>query len=514
MHAFHALRRAALAAPLLARALSAPPSSLSLTRSLAPKLLDFGEVHEPTSTRVLETFATPEEIYAAFADAGVDVELRDGDAPQDAAALERACGVTLSHSVRTRHPLFLNQLYGGVDDASLAGEWLVAAANTNAHTFEVAPVFTVVERAVIARVAALAGWGAGADGLTTPGGSTSNLYGLHLAAHKADPNRRSRGAAGGPTLVAFVSGDSHYSFKKSCRVLGLGDDNVIAVPTDAEGRMRGDALTSAVADAKAAGKTPFFVGSTAGTTVRGAFDAIDEVAAICEAEGLWHHVDGSWGGSALWDADASARWLKGIEKCDSFVVNPHKLMNVALSCSVFVTAPKNAGALVATNAAEAPYLFQPDKANTDLDAGDRTIMCGRRPDAFKLWLMWKAIGDVGMAHRVQRCLELAAHVRKRVVEATDGSLELVFGGGDFANVLFRAVPPKLREHRDPEALGRVAPLVKKRMQERGDALVGFQAQGGEVNFFRLVITQGETLTEAMLDTMLETMVAYAAEDEH
>ena len=76
MHAFHALRRAALAAPLLARALSAPPSSLSLTRSLAPKLLDFGEVHEPTSTRVLETFATPEEIYAAFADAGVDAPRR------------------------------------------------------------------------------------------------------------------------------------------------------------------------------------------------------------------------------------------------------------------------------------------------------------------------------------------------------------------------------------------------------------------------------------------------------
>eukprot|EP00629_Pelagomonadales_sp_RCC1024_P012366 CAMPEP_0119282844 /NCGR_PEP_ID=MMETSP1329-20130426/27402_1 /TAXON_ID=114041 /ORGANISM="Genus nov. species nov., Strain RCC1024" /LENGTH=196 /DNA_ID=CAMNT_0007283509 /DNA_START=111 /DNA_END=698 /DNA_ORIENTATION=+ len=194
-----ALRRGASFAALYlmnassARALST--GRLPLTRLLVPDLLDAGEAaaEDPAGTLVLDNFATPGEVEAAFAASGVPIAL-DGHA-HDAEALRAACATTLQYSVKTRHPLFLNQLYGGVDDASLAGEWLVCAANTNAHTYEVAPVFTLVEREVVRRVGELAGWGAGTDGLTTPGGSASNLYAVHMAAHAADPGRRTRGAA-------------------------------------------------------------------------------------------------------------------------------------------------------------------------------------------------------------------------------------------------------------------------------------------------------------------------------
>ena len=87
----------------------------------------------------------------------------------------------LDYSVRTGHPLFFNQLYARPEPAAVAGEWLVAAATTNVHTYEVAPVFTLVEAEVVAKMAALVGYGAAdAEGLFVPGGSSANLYGAFV----------------------------------------------------------------------------------------------------------------------------------------------------------------------------------------------------------------------------------------------------------------------------------------------------------------------------------------------
>jgi len=504
-------------------------AGLGLTRKLVPRLLDFGETSCDETARVVE-FASPEEIVAAFEAGGVSMALSAGEPAHSEEQLVAACEIPLKYAVKTRHPLFLNQLYGGVDDAALAGEWLVSMCNTNAHTYEVAPVFTLVERAVVKRLGELNGW-SGADGLSTPGGSASNLYGMHMAAHAADPDRRTRGARGGPELCAFVSADAHYSYLKASRIMGLGDDNLISVPVDADGRVRGDALKQAMDAARGKGKVPFFVGSTAGTTVRGAFDAIDECQDVADAapEKIWHNVDGSWGGAAIFSPKYKERWLNGLDRVDSFVFNPHKLMNVALSCSFFLTNPKNDGALAATNGAKANYLFQPDKKYVEMDTGDKTIQCGRRPDAFKFWLMWKRLGDEGLRIRMDECVRLAEHVTARVARsmAEDGALELVCAPHSFTNVLFRVVPPSLRvpraagepANRAPDAeaaLGKAAPYIKGAMQRDGQALVGFQEYGDakygneEINFFRLVIAQGDRLTTDLLDKVLDDMLAHAA----
>ena len=528
MHARRVIRRVALCGCV--RALSLPRSGLSLTKSLAPTLIDFGESSSASTVedKVMK-FASPSEIEAAFASAGVSIGLAGQEAHDDD-ELMVACSKALEYSVKTRHPLFLNQLYGGVDDAALAGEWLVAACNTNAHTYEVAPVFTLVERAVVKAVGELAGW-SGADGLTTPGGSASNLYGMHMAAHAADPQRRTRGASGGPTLVAFVSADAHYSYLKASRIMGLGDENLVAVPVDRDGKVRGPALKACMDAAREAGKTPFFVGSTAGTTVRGSFDDLNEVQDVVDGcvEPVWHHVDGSWGGAALWSKELKDDWLAGVDRADSLAVNPHKLLNAALSCALFITSPKRDGALTATNGAAASYLFQPDKENADLDTGDKTIQCGRKPDAFKFWLMWKALGDAGLKARVDRCVALADHaiaiITKRMAE--DGALELVMAPNSFTNVLFRVVPPSLRApralddappDRSPEDLAKLAkaaPLIKSAMQKSGDALIGFQAYGEaqyeneEINFFRMVVAQGDLLTTDFLDHTFDAMIKHA-----
>lgn len=150
------------------------------------------------------------------------------------------------------------------------------ATNTNAHTYEVAPVFTLAEVEVLAKMARIVGgaYAGSHDGLFVPGGSIANLYGallpsttslqdnilrsksdtlvqphwslktssginagMHLARNRADPGFKSRGAVGGPRLVAFTSEHAHYSYLKAATMTGLGSDNLVVVPCDGNGAM-------------------------------------------------------------------------------------------------------------------------------------------------------------------------------------------------------------------------------------------------------------------------------------
>ncbi|KAK9843716.1 hypothetical protein WJX81_003497 [Elliptochloris bilobata] len=466
-------------------------------------------------TQPVVRLASPAELAVAFTEAGVPLELRVGE---DAASMPRllaALGATLEHSVRTAHPLFLNQLYARPEPAGIAGDWLTVVANTNVHTYEAAPVFTLVERAVLARLAVLAGpsWAAAHDGLFVPGGSIANMYGMHLARAVVDPDSASRGAAGGPCLVAFTSAQAHYSYLKSARVCGLGSDNLVAVPCDASGAMLPAELEVAVEAALARGGVPFFVGATAGSTVLGAFDPLVELAKVCRRHNMWLHCDGAWGGACLLSA-MHRGLMDGVELVDSLALNPHKMMGLPLQCSVFLA--RREGLLQSTNSSNADYLFQPDKLHADMDLGDKTIQCGRRADAYKLWLTWKALGDAGLEQRMDRNIALAAHVEARVV-ASGGAFQMV-RPRSFANVCFWWLPRALRPFdaaaASPEqltALGKVAPALKMRMQQSGDAMIGFQPLDGLPNFFRLVFASASALRFEDLDALMSRMDALGLE---
>lgn len=142
------------------------------------------------ASKPLVDFAGPREIEARFAAAGVPMDLAAGCRPllstaaaTSAGAMDAATALTLQLSVRAGHPLFCNQLCGPVDMAGVVGDWLVAVACMPVHTFEVAPVFTCMERSVLARLRSLVGgdFASGGDGIMLPGGSTCNTYSVHLA---------------------------------------------------------------------------------------------------------------------------------------------------------------------------------------------------------------------------------------------------------------------------------------------------------------------------------------------
>lgn len=199
-------------------------------------------------------------------------------------------GVLMS-AILPGHPHFFNQLSCGLDIVSMAGEWLTATANTNMFTYEIAPVFILMETVVLTKMREIIGY-QGGDSILAPGGSISNLYAFLAARHKMFPGYKEHGPRGLPgDLAMFTSDQCHYSIKSCASVCGLGTENCVMVPSDEHGKMIPSELERLILERKARGQIPFFVNATAGTTVLGAFDPLDEIADICQKYNCWFHID-------------------------------------------------------------------------------------------------------------------------------------------------------------------------------------------------------------------------------
>ncbi len=474
----------------------------------------------PSDPNDVIQYASPDDLIAVFDDS-VGFSFA-ADAPAERAeSIVAAVEKVIEHSVHTSHPRFINQNFAGPDPVSVVGDWLGAALNTTGATFEAAPVFTLMESAVLSKLGRVCGYIPESDelipplppGLFCPGGSTATLYALQLARHRHQPDIAQRGASG-ERLVLFVSSAGHYAATKSAALLGIGIDNVIKVESDSVGAMVPVALETAIADATADGAVPFAVIGTSGTTVTSAFDDLNALADICEAHRLWLHVDGCYGGSALFSGN-HRHLLDGVERSDSFVWNLHKMMGMTQQCTALLV--RDPQQLDRCFAGKADYLFQPDKLYADYDSGDRTFQCARRIDVLKLWLSWKHHGDTGFASRIDHAVAMADHTRARIA-GSNGEFAPV--SGTFTNVVFAWVPPALRPitldpaaiaDLDPqthEVLHTLPPMVKAQMQAEGTAMVGFQPIAG-LNTFRMLF-MNSTVTTTDVDAILDCISEYGA----
>ncbi|XP_077870441.1 glutamate decarboxylase 1 isoform X2 [Saccoglossus kowalevskii] len=460
-----------------------PQGSSELTgkflKEVVDQLIEYIKQEQIPETKVLD-FHQPHELREKL-------QLDITDKPVTLEQLLTDCQETLMYCVKTGHPRFFNQLSSGLDIVSLAGEWLTAAVNTNIFTYEIAPVFTLMERVILKKMRDLIGFEDG-DGIFAPGGAISNLYAVNAARHKLAPDCKTKGMQSVSRLVMFASEHSHYSLRGAAAVLGIGTDNVIPVRCDQRGKMMPSDLESKVQQTKARGDTPFFVSATAGTTVLGAFDPLNAIADICDQYNIWMHVDAAWGGGALLSKKHRSL-LEGVHRADSVTWNPHKLMGALLQCSALLL--KHDGILESCNELKARYLFQQDK-NYDLsyDTGDKAIQCGRHVDVFKLWLMWKGKGSIGLETQINLVYDLAKYFYEKIRDRE--GFEMVLEEPEFTNICFWYVPPRMRLMKDAaekkQRLNQVAPIIKARMMECGSTMVGYQPLDDKVNFFRLVVS--------------------------
>lgn len=319
------------------------------------------------------------------------------------------------------------------------------------------PALTVIEKHTAKALANLFGFtGPRAGGITCQGGSSSNLTSLVVARNALYPECKTQGNSGSPgPFVLFTSKHGHYSVEKAAVICGLGSAAVWTVPVDEAGRMDPSALRDLVVRAKAEGRTPLYVNATAGTTVLGSYDPFEAIAAVCREFNLWLHIDASWGGPAVF-SPAQRHKLAGSHLANSITVNPHKMMNVPVTCSFLLgpdtavfhrantlpagylfhappppedsatTAPSSkagCGAPSSSSAAAAPESQNNDNNNNNppevWDLADLTLQCGRRADSLKLALSWIYHGAAGFARQVDAAFAAAARLAAQLAARPD-----------------------------------------------------------------------------------------------
>jgi glutamate/tyrosine decarboxylase-like PLP-dependent enzyme len=190
-------------------------------------------------------------------------------------------------------------------------------------------------------------------------------------------------------------------------------------------------LDSLIEIAKRSGLEVICVIATSGTTVRGAFDPLREIANIAHSNNIWLHVDAAWGGICLFSTK-HANLMDGVELADSVCWDAHKMMGTPLICSAFLIKNVNILKSVCAHSLNAPYLLH--SQSEELDLGRLSLQCGRRNDALKLWLAWREIGDAGWARRCEGFIELADHLQSLIEQQPE--MEMM-STRKWANVCFR-----------------------------------------------------------------------------
>ncbi len=230
------------------------------------------------------------------------------------ARLERAFAASLA----TAGPGYLAYVPGGGLPAAAVADLLAGVMNRYAGLSEAAPGPCALEDDVVRFLARAVGYGPESGGVLLSGGSLANFSALVAA-------REAVLGAGADLRAAtiYTTSEAHHSVVKSARLAGIPPAHVRRVATDERLRMDPGDLARAVAADRAAGRVPFCVVTSAGTTNTGAIDPLGDVADVAAREGLWHHVDGAYGGAFVLCAQGRAR-LAGIERADSVTLDPHK----------------------------------------------------------------------------------------------------------------------------------------------------------------------------------------------
>ncbi|MGW3247813.1 pyridoxal phosphate-dependent decarboxylase family protein [Streptomyces sp. NPDC001070] len=381
------------------------------------------------------TGITPDRLAPRIS--GIDLDAPLGD---PGAALDELDEVYLRDAVYFHHPRYLAHLNCPVVIPALLGEAVLTAVNSSLDTWDQSAGGTLIERRLVDWTAERIGLGEDADGIFTSGGSQSNLQALLLAreesclrAAKDSPVPVEKHGIL-PRLRVISSEASHFSVKKSAKMLGLGPEAVITVETDRERRMRPAALAREIERCKRENLVLMAVVATAGTTDFGSIDPLQPIADLCDWAGVWLHVDAAYG-CGLLVSRTRRHLLNGIERADSVTVDYHKSFFQPVSSSVVLVRDR---AALRHATYHADYLNPARTAEKVPNQVDKSIQTTRRFDALKLWLTLRIMGPDAVGALFDEVCDRADQAW-RLLDA-DPRFEVVTKS-QLSTVVFRYLPP-------------------------------------------------------------------------
>ncbi|GAB4549981.1 MAG: aspartate aminotransferase family protein [Phycisphaerales bacterium] len=325
----------------------------------------------------------------------------------------------LPHITRWFHPGFMGYFPASTSEPAMLGELLSAGLGQQGMLWQTSPACTELETRVMDWLARALGLperfcaepidhdGSPVGGGVIQGTASEAVLCVIAAARDRALARLPEGERWPVRCAVYTSEQAHSSVEKACRVLGP-QTVARAVPTDARLRMDPSALSSMIEeDARTPGVVPCCVVATLGTTSTCAVDPIDAIGRLAESHGLWAHVDAAYMGAQLILPD-QRHHIAGVERFDSFTMNPHKWLLVNFDCSALWLSPGARRDLIGTMSITPEYLrTSASESGAVIDYRDWHVPLGRRFRALKLWMVLRHYGLSGLRAYIRKHLEWA-----------------------------------------------------------------------------------------------------------
>jgi L-2,4-diaminobutyrate decarboxylase len=346
-----------------------------------------------------------------------DVDARfDELMPEDGRPLSevvaRVRSQVMADANRLAHPMYMGHQVSFPLSTAVWTDALISSLNQSIAVEEMSPTLTSLETRVIRWMCDAAGFPAESGGTFTSGGTEATFSALLAARAAALPDSWMNGISE-PRPVVLCGEHTHYAVTRAVAELGLGMRSAIVVPS-ANYHMDVAALERELERLRTLAVPVMAVVATAGHTATGAFDDIDAIGRMCEARGIWLHIDGAHGATALLSERHRHR-VRGIERARSIAWDPHKMMLLPLPAGMLLV--RDERDLQAAFAQRAPYLFHGDGGAARVrDQGVRSFQCSRRADALKLWVVLQRLGRRGVAALHDHMCDLAVAVRDELAK--------------------------------------------------------------------------------------------------
>jgi aromatic-L-amino-acid decarboxylase len=403
---------------------------------------------------------TPEELRTAL------WEALPSQPQNPAAVLDRVENDIFSSINHETHPRFFGFIPGPSNFVGALAEFLRTGYNIFAGSWLEGSGPAMAELVTLDWIRKLAGYPESAGGTFLSGGSLANLSAL-VAARDAllKPEDYLR-------AVIYGSDQTHSSITRAMRILGFQKHQLHRIPSYGDFRLPPSALESAIREDRAAGKLPFCAIANAGTTNTGAIDPLPALADICTSEKLWLHADGAYGAAALF-CQRGRLLLRGLERADSFTLDPHKWLFQPFDCAVLLVRDRQMlRHAFHLRDDEAEYLQDARGKEDEINLWDYSPELTRPFRALKLWMSLQVFGADAFSAAIERTLYLAEFAEQQL---RADSLWEITTPAQMAVLTFRAMPEQFREAEHDSAVKKQIDLLNRsiaaRMQAGGYALV-------------------------------------------
>jgi L-2,4-diaminobutyrate decarboxylase len=324
---------------------------------------------------------------------------------------------TINETIHIHHPKYLgHQVCASLPLAGL-GELLNGTLNNGSAIYEMGPVSTAMERVVIDWLSSAMGFGEGASGVLTSGGSLGNLTALLAARqHQSGYDHWTDGKSDGFHPAVMVSEESHYSISRAVHVMGWGEKGIVRVPSNPLYQLDAGRLEETYANAQDRGIRVLALVGNACSTSTGSYDPLDQMADFCEKRGLWFHVDGAHGGAAA--ITPKYRHLtRGIERADSIVIDFHKMLGVsALTTAVLF---RDGQRSYETFNQKAFYLFNNKEREQWFNSAVRTLECTKNMMGVKVYSILRTYGPQIFIDHFTALYDLGREFAEMIRKASD-----------------------------------------------------------------------------------------------